>query len=283
MITRFQVKDSRMVNDKIKGKVLDRLETINRMMIKGKLWTTESAKIQKTNKGGIINVVMFLAPADEVASEPFTLCPWAKDNDCLANCINKQGRLGMPNGQDAQLWKTVMYLLDFEAFKKKAIKELKALVRKHGAENLRVRPDGTSDAIWDWLIAEFPNVRFYGYTKGMGKIVRDANPNHWLTFSGSNANPMVRQRTKMAIKSGMRVALALNSGGFLGEWSKPYKHERLLDMDLQDDRTDDPQGTIGLLRRKGSNKTTRLAEEGHGHSFFFTKTQLNKLLLETLI
>jgi hypothetical protein len=87
----------------------------------------------------------------------------------------------------------------------------------------------------------------------------------------------------MAIKSGMRVALALNTGGFLGEWSKPNKHERLLDMDLQDDRTSDPQGTIGLLRRKGSNKATRLAEEGHGQSFFFTQTQLNNLFLETLI
>jgi len=282
-ISKDQVLQAREINEVARFKILASLDRINRMALQGKFWTTESAKIQKTNQDGIVNVVMFLSPANETASDAYTLCFWAKDNGCLPNCIAKQGRLGMPNGQFAQLWKTAILLLRPEWFRARVVKELKALVKKHGAENLRVRPDGTSDLLWDWLVEMFPDVKFYGYTKGLKKIKRNRHKNLSLTFSGSNANSLVRLRTATAIKMGMNVALALNTGKTKGEWLPPSTHDRLLDMDKQDDRTTDPVGAIGLLKRKGSNKATRLAEEGQGFSFFFTQVQLNNLLIETLI
>jgi hypothetical protein len=282
-LTKHEVLLAKEINETARYRILASLETVNRMAKQGKYWTTASAKISKTNKDGIVNIAMFLAPADKVASESHTLCFWAKENKCKANCIAEQGRLGMPQGQFAQLWKTAALLLRPEWFRSRVVKELKDLVKKHGAENLRVRPDGTSDLLWDWLVEMFPDVKFYGYTKGIKKIQRNRHKNLSLTFSGSNANSIVRLRTAQAIKMGMNVALALNTGKTKDEWTPPSNHHRLLDMDKQDDRTQDPVGAIGLLKRKGSNKATRLAEEGHGHSFFFTQTQLNNLLLETLI
>jgi len=260
-----------------KQHIIDHLDYINRFALKGKLWTVESAKISKTDNEWVKNVVLFLAPATTIASEKNTLCPWAKENGCLPNCINIQGRLGMESGQKAQMARTVLYLLRNDFFKAKLVAELQLLEIEFG-EMLLVRPDGTSDLIWAWLAALFPNLHFYGYTKGISKLQKNKTPNLKLTFSGSNANPTVLARTVKAIKLGLKTAIALNTAGTKGEWALPKDNPNLRDFDKNDNRYDDPAGALGFLKRKGSNKANRMAEEVAPESFFFTEDALNHLL-----
>jgi len=257
--------------------IIDNLDYINRFALKGKLWTTESSKISKTDDEWVKNIVLFMAPADTIASEKNTLCPWAAVNGCLLNCINKQGRLGMKSGQMAQMARTVLYQLRNDFFKDKLVAELRLLEIEFG-EMLLVRPDGTSDLIWAWLAALFPNLRFYGYTKGISKLQKNKAPNLKLTFSGSNANPTVFARTVKAVTLGLKTAIALNTAGTKGEWALPKDNPNLRDFDKNDNRYDDPDGALGFLKRKGSNKTSRMAEENAPSSFFFTEDALNHLL-----
>jgi len=276
-ISKDQVLQAREINEVARFRILADLNYINRMAVEGKLWTLSSAKISKTDDEHTKNIALFLAPADEIASPQFTMCPWAVINNCKPTCIAFQGRLGMPSGQRAQMWKTVLLLLNEEYFNHKLVDELTVLEIKYG-DDLLVRPDGTSDRLWGWLAALFPNLRFYGYSKGISKIQKNKSPNLKLTFSGSNANPTVLARTVKAIKLGLKTAIALNTAGTKGEWSLPNDNSRLVDFDKNDNRFDDPDGALGFLKRKGSNKTSRMAEENAPSSFFFTEDALNHLL-----
>jgi hypothetical protein len=276
-ITATDIIQSSKTNTDAKQHIIDHLDRINRFAVKSKFWTVESAKIQKTDNELVKNVVLFMSPADTIASPSFTLCPWAKENGCLANCINKQGRLGMENGQFAQMARTVIYLERPEFFKQKLVAELQMLEVEFG-ETLLVRPDGTSDLMWGWLADMFPNIHFYGYTKGITKLQKNKTPNLKLTFSGSNANATVFARTVTAITLGLKTAIALNTAGTKGEWSLPTDNPNLRDFDKNDNRYDDPDGALGFLKRKGSNKANRIAEEVAPESFFFTEDALNHLL-----
>jgi hypothetical protein len=183
----------------------------------------------------------------------------------------------MKSGQMAQMARTVLYLLRNDFFKAKLVAELQLLEVEFGAM-LLVRPDGTSDLVWTWLVALFPNIHFYGYTKGITKIRKNKSPNLRLTFSGSNANATVFARTVTAITLGLNTAIALNTAGTKGEWSLPTDNPNLRDFDKNDNRFDDPAGALGFLKRKGSNKANRITEEAAHESFFFNEKNLNHLL-----
>ncbi len=291
-ITPTDVIQSRKINDDAKLHIIDNLAYINKFALKGKLWTLESAKIAKTDNDNTKNVVLFLAPANSIASDSFTLCPWANDNGCKENCIAFQGRLGMVMAQKAQMARTVLYLLRQGFFKSKLVAELQLLEVEYGT-TLLVRPDGTSDVDWRWLVDLFPYISFYGYSKGCKKVLKHTRSNYKLTFSGSNANPLVYKRTVAAIMSGINTAIALNTAFTKGEWVMPVSGANKMpfdwvkimmkNFDLNDDRTKDAWGTVGYLKRKGSNKLERLANEQKEHSFFFSEKALHRLSMDILL
>jgi hypothetical protein len=275
-ITASEIVHSRKINPDAKEGILRELDYINRFATKSSnLWTVESAKIQKTD-GFYKNVVLFLSPANEVLADEFTNCPWEGDNDCLPTCINKQGRNGMPVQQRAQRCRTVLLGVRWEYFKWKLIKELRLLAEQYD-NMLLVRPDGTSDRDWRWLAALFPQLAFYGYSKGISKVRKHWMPNLRLVFSGSNKNEVVYKRTVEAVATGLSCAIALNTAGCKGEWELPDV-EGLVDFDANDDRFNECVGTFGFLKRKGSTKEVRISEEVLTDSFFFNKDSFNNLI-----
>jgi hypothetical protein len=84
--------------------------------------------------------------------------------------------------------------------------------------------------------------------------------------------------TAKAIKSGFKTVLAVNTAETKGEYKMPSKLDLipLINMDDTDARFLDPAGSVGVLKRKGSNKLERAQDETK-NGFFFNQANIAKL------
>ena len=90
-------------------------------------------------------------------------------------------------------------------------------------------------------------------------------------------SPQSRRALGKAADQGLNIAVAINTKGL--ESDSIMMTPALADFDLSDHRPLDAPGTLGALKRKGSNKAER-ASEGY-NSFFITaenQAQAYKLL-----
>jgi hypothetical protein len=127
------------------------------------------------------------------------------------------------------------------------------LVKKADAEGKIpcIRLNGTSDLGWEGLarqiMAEFPNVQFYDYTKvkpRMLKFCQGKMPaNYHLTFSRSETN---WEDCKEVLKAGGNVAAV-----FYKQLPKDYEGYTVVDGDLSDLRFLDSKNVIVGLKAKG--------------------------------
>ena len=84
--------------------------------------------------------------------------------------------------------------------------------------------------------------------------------------------------TARAISAGYRTVLAVNTAETKGEYKLPLKlgNIPLINMDDTDVRFKDDANAVGVLKRKGSNKIERTADENRD-GFFFNQSNINKL------
>ena len=225
------------------------------------LGISTDAKTVKGEKMGVLTGILYMAPAD--ASGVANVCKYATDG-CRAACLFTAGRAAaFPMINEARIRKTKLFYADRAEFFRLLIADIGALVRKAKRENLTpaVRLNGTSDLPWERvkvvrdsvayanIMALFPVVQFYDYTKSP-MAARPVTPSNYdLTYSHSGA-PERDAETDVSLVQGRRVAMVFDTkkGAALpAEW----RGVPVIDGDVSDVRFADPIGVIVGLRAKG--------------------------------
>jgi hypothetical protein len=221
--------------------------------------------------------ILYLQPSTFVAKK--TLCPMAVVAGCDGPCLRGSGRLGMSQSQLAMTRRTIQYLKDPGGFKGRLRQE----ILKGERDDYCIRLNGTSDEDWSDLIESLPNIQFYDYSKVLKRILKNKIPNYHLTYSASFNNTRSINFIKEAVKSGVNTAIALNTKETKGEFKRPLHlvidgvvHSPI-SMDRHDLRFLDPDGAIGTLVRKGSNKIQRGLDMMTPYNFFATPNLLGRL------
>ena len=263
MITIQMINDTNAINDTAKQWALDNLDYLNS---KNKLLGS-SLKVEK-GRDKAYTVVMYMQPADKIATK--TLCAGAKLAGCKKECLISSGMLGMTTGQKAATRRTILFLLDRQVFDDRLRSEIEREYKKQG-DALAVRLNGTTDIDFNTFIASMPNVRFYDYTKVWQRVSSNKLANYDLTYSGSAYSEKSIAMTARAVKAGVRVAIAFNTGERKGEFKMP---KTVADFDTTDLRLDKP--VLGGLKYKGKSIKTRQANSTRA-SFFFTPKTYNDL------
>ena len=234
-----------------------------------------STKIEKGEKLNVFTAILYLKPADLVAMK--TICAAADLFGCKRGCLESSGQLGMKTADNAKIKRTICHLLEPVRFESELRREIVRHYNKHG-DKLAVRLNGTSDINFNTLIESLPTVQFYDYTKILHRVKSNGLANYDLTFSGSANSDKALEITARAIKLGHRTVLAVNTAETKGEYKLPERIGLipLLNMDDTDVRFKDKRDSIGVLKRKGSNKTERATDEIRPN-FFFNKSTLAQL------
>ena len=273
-VTKKELLASTAINPSVKKWAIDNwhyLTQVNTPLIN----VNSSTKIAKGKKININTAILYMQPADKVATQ--TLCAGADLFGCKKDCLVSSGQLGKTPAQKAVTKRTLCYLLERSRF----FDVLRGEIYLHSAnygDTLAVRLNGTTDIDFARFIESMPSVRFYDYTKIFYRVKRNKLKNYDLTFSGSANNSTVMATTAKAIKNGFKTVLAVNTAETIGEYKLPEKLDKipLINMDDTDARFLDPVGSVGVLKRKGSNKLERAKDE-QKNGFFFNQANIAKL------
>jgi hypothetical protein len=242
------------------------------------LGINSSSKIIKGKKLNIHTGVLYLASHTMVASK--TLCPNAIRNGCHVDCLVSSGMLGMKAQQIAMISRTLYYLNFKKEFMAQLRLEINKGYKKYG-NSFAVRLNGTSDINWKDIVNEFPNVQFYDYTKNKNMMIKNKNKNHHYTFSGSMFSDYSRGQLKQAINEGLNIAIAFNTKESKKDTLKIpkqlFNNKPLVSFDDTDVRFKDKRGSVGYLKRKGSNIQQRLNDNKQFNNFFVTESNINYL------
>jgi hypothetical protein len=212
----------------------------------------------KTVKGlafGWLTAICYLAPARIaiLASDAVkTVCAFATA-ECTAACLYSAGRGSFSNVQKARIAKTRLWLESPEKFLEMLRGEIHALEKSASRQNLKaaVRLNGTSDIRFEksGIMAEFPNVQFYDYTKYPLKAIGERPANYDLTYSYTGLE-ISRTFASQWLAAGVNVAAV-----FRGGLPKTFLNHPVIDGDKSDLRFLDARGVIVGLKAKGKART----------------------------
>lgn len=228
------------------------------MSFRGKLIAASGdAKTVKGEKRGYLTAVMYLAP--HTIATKRTLCPHASPA-CMAACLYTAGRGAFLNVQTARIRKAQWFEQDRNGFMAQLIKDIDRFQAYAAKRDLIpcVRLNGTSDILWERIflpgysrlqlpdmcniMAMFPGLQFYDYTKCPPRLRRGLPANYDLTFSQSENN---LHHVKQALRDGFRVATVFRT--------LPAKHlgRKVIDGDENDLRFLNRAPSIIGLKAKG--------------------------------
>jgi hypothetical protein len=217
---------------------------------------SNDAKTVKGQAYGFLTGILYLTPADLSGHQ---LCAMAELAECKTPCLNMAGRGVFNNVQIARLAKTDWFFNDRESFMAELIDSIFALVRQAMRQDLTplVRLNGTSDIRWESIpvtyqgitypniMALFPDVQFYDYTKLANR--KNVPSNYDLTFSYSGA-PAFQKYVNQAIDAGMRVAVVFRT---VADIPKSFLGLKVIPGDNSDIRHIEPKNKIVALYAKG--------------------------------
>jgi hypothetical protein len=211
-----------------------------------KLLTRANTKIIKGKRRGFSTNILHLAPAKLSGYET---CG-GRSEQCTIYCLNKAGRGKFDRTQQARIRKTKWFFESRLTFMAQLVKDITSAIRYANAHDLvvAIRLNGTSDIPWESIksgafkniMARFPNVQFYDYTKVAGR--KNIPSNYHLTFSASESN---QSQVTQAIANGMNVAVVFD------QIPDSYMGLPVIDGDEDDLRFLDPKGHIVGLKAKG--------------------------------
>ena len=167
-----------------------------------------NTKIVKGDKEGVYKTaILHLFPTHET-------CAASHIAKCDEACLVTAGRAVMwKHINVCRKAKTDWYMADREGFYDTLRKNIASFV-KHCAKREVipvVRLNGTSDINWMDIIAEFPSVQFYDYTKIVKRAWENTLPNYHITLSYSGANEAYASAVmKAAMKTGCNVAMVFD-------------------------------------------------------------------------
>jgi hypothetical protein len=219
-----------------------------------------NAKTIKGEKYGIKTAILYLMPA---MGSGVQLCPMAKLAKCDGPCLFTAGRGAMSNVMLSRLRKTLYFNQYREQFMRQLYNELikeRAKAKRKGYK-LVVRLNGTSDIRFENIpvlnnryaniMAAFPHVQFYDYTKIANR--RNVPANYDLTFSYSGVEayqPFVAK----AVANGERIAVVFRNRAIVEAMlanGETFLGLPIVDGDDSDIRHLDAKGVIVALYAKG--------------------------------
>jgi len=214
------------------------------------LLTLNNAKTIKGEKKGMLTGILYLAPGKISGWE---VCP-KRSEGCTTSCLYTAGQGRFSTVQQARIKRTKLFFEQRDAFIYLLKCDITELVKKANKLNYIpcVRLNGTSDIEWTRfkIMEEFPNVKFYDYTKVLNRFDNPLPSNYHLTFSRNEEN---NEDVKKAIqkKANIAVVFDVKKGQSLPvEWNGV----RVIDGDIDDVRWMDEQGVVVGLRAKGLAK-----------------------------
>jgi hypothetical protein len=230
-------------------------------MNKNILSVGNDAKTIKGGKIGFLTGILYLAPSN---ISGYQVCPMAKKANCEAACLYTAGRGAFTSIQNARIAKTKRFFEERDAFMNDLVFSIKSLVRKANKTGLTplVRLNGTSDIIWENIplnvdgvnfaniMAAFPSVQFYDYTKIPTRKNIPANYDLTFSYSGVSSYKVAVSKAKLNLHLA-RIAVVFDKvenipAKFLGR--------DVLSGDNSDVRHLDAKNTIIALYAKGKAK-----------------------------
>lgn len=242
-----------------------------------RLLSPSNPKINKGRGEGYWTFILHLSPA---SLSGFNTCPMATAG-CKAACLNTAGRGGIMAGhgilteqdviagkrnaiQSARIRKTKLFFTDRATFMEVLAKDIAKAIRVARAKGYipAFRLNGTSDIRWEHiavcghanLMAMFPEVQFYDYTKIANR--RKLPANYSLTFSLADGN---EEQASAALANGINVAVVFRNEATVERHmlAGRYGVNPIARGDDTDLRFLDPQGPFGTviaLYAKGNAK-----------------------------
>lgn len=241
--------------------------------IRNDLLTVENAKTSKGEKLGYLTGILYMAPA---MVSGYQVCPMAAAAGCENACLYRAGLGGVYTSvQNARIEKARFYFEDRALFMRSVARSIARLIRRACDESAipLVRLNGTSDLRYESvpvtldaddaayisrvsrldvepgeyssIMAVYPDIQFYDYTKIPNR--RDLPANYDLTFSYSGVVSFERYATR-AIDAGMRVAAVFRTRASI---PTTFRGLQTIDGDDTDVRHVEPRGVIVALYAKG--------------------------------
>ena len=218
-----------------------------------------NAKTVKGQKYGFMTGILYLAPS---TISGHNTCPMAKIAGCEKACLYSAGRGAFNSVQQSRIDKTLWFHADREGFILQIARNIEGLIRKAQANDMTplVRMNGTSDIRWESvpvtykgithpnIMAAFPEVQFYDYTKLANR--KNVPANYDLTFSYSGT-PEYQRYVTQAKNAGMRIAAVFRN---VEDIPSSFLGMECVDGDDSDIRHMDPQGVVVALYAKGAAK-----------------------------
>ncbi len=230
---------------------------------------SQSAKTIKSLDVGVLDVVLYLSPADEAGLG--TLCPWSTA-ECRAACLRTSGRMGMDTPTRARLLRTLALVLFPRLFLRRLRRELDLAAAKAKREGLElaVRLDGTSDlGLAEFLAPHAPDSwHWYDYTKSHRRAyladrvhltLSMPNPRVTSVFGGDVELAMDAPNLAVVVPEPADVE-AIMAGKRPSWWPEGYTP---VDGDEHDARYLDPPGSVVLLKAKGDARGAPVGEFIH--------------------
>lgn len=174
-----------------------------------------SSKIVKGEKVGFDTLILYLSASKNAGKD---LCKFASTG-CRLACLVESGRAimsGRSKEKSIQVSRLIkswlaIYRMDIaEKMLSHEIEKGKKKAKKNG-NKFSVRLNGTSDLDFSGLIASFPSVQFYDYTKDPTRQQAD---NYHLTFSYSEMTQTRIKHYRKAIKAGINIAVPIASNDY---------------------------------------------------------------------
>ena len=253
---------------KIRLKVQDKLKQINSDLSYGKLLSElglsyiascdSSSKLVKGKKYEFSTLGLYLAPASKSGRN---VCGFA--GACKAPCLDESGRVlmekrgGKQTIQVARLLKTWLHEFRLDLFTMAICHEIKksAKLAKKKGQSFCVRLNCTSDLDFSDIIASFPSVQFYDYTKDPNRQSAD---NYHLTYSWDSFSKGRLPFYRQALERGQKIAFPVVKA----DLERILELPGTLEMDSSDLRFLDGEGDYGILAIKETGNTAQGIRDG---------------------
>lgn len=229
-----------------------------------------SSKIATGEGIGVLTRVLYMMPAK--ASGGASACPFASAG-CEAACLAEgTGRMSMHASQRARRRRHASFIADRSRFMMALAHEVEAHEREAMKRGMvpAIRLNGTTDLLWERfpvgahpnIMAAFPGVRFYDYTKVPLRARASRLPaNYHLTYSLSErADAEAHAAEYIGAGYSVAVVMRMGKGEAPERWTLDDRaginmNLPVIDGDKTDCRFMDAPGSIVALYAKGRAKT----------------------------
>jgi hypothetical protein len=216
----------------------------------------KSAKIEKSNKAGVLTAVGHLSPFTEAG---INLCAMAT-RGCAESCLgHTTRRMAWNTSKIARIKRSLRYHLFRDEFMDDLRVELRDHIKKANGLGMRhaIRLNGSTDILWERttsIIQEFPDTQFYDYTKYRKHQRPNLPANYHLTFSISDRPSSIHEAMTW-LRAGHNAALVVRNERQV-RWTVAmgWRGFPAIDGDETDIRFDDPAGHVVTLYAKGAAK-----------------------------